>query len=472
MAKTNSKDSKYSVGSHYHFEMPFNPPGGFDETVSISGKVVYNNGEIAVVRISHRFIEFEGVIHYFEETCERFPDFKPDYVPQWSDEYLWIDLAVEGFGGLIPNHEFDESNIFHEEGPGRAQTNIPSHLTLHPTNHPKIVFVGGDLFGKEGLSRFDGFICFADRHFRAYVQALVEEGYPQCPNRMHFEDDLHPLQVRDMLLEDLDILSGKGCRRIGIHAPGYVPASKAALRATVDWLAGDGRDTVDTLCFVDAHDDYFHCFGLDPLGRGRGLRNPSPTEFERYFKRAFPREMDEAFGPRVDSEGVSAYCISKSELREKGWRPAHPIPFSVGLFYTNLVPQVVAKVTGSMRDTYDFLKVSKMPRIDIPMAGFMDSHTVLSDSGLLPEGKEDVTAWLRLAREESGYFFRVLIHHIIGGIREPRTLPAVRLSHLSEKQIENMGKEMMRYLDCFEASLKGGPVPPGYYLPDEIRCRQ
>jgi len=93
----------YSVGNHYYFEMLFNPPGGFDETINISGTVVFNNGEIAVVRISHRFIEFEGVIHDFKETCERFQDFKPDYVPQWDDEYLWIDMAIEGYGGFIPN---------------------------------------------------------------------------------------------------------------------------------------------------------------------------------------------------------------------------------------------------------------------------------------------------------------------------------------------------------------------------------
>lgn len=113
--ETNAAESRYPVGSPFHFEMLFNPEEGFEETIDIDGKVVYNDGDYAIVKITRRYIEFDGVIHYFEETCESFPAFKPDYVPKYPDEYLWIDLSRDGFISFIPNSDFDDPEF--EEDP-------------------------------------------------------------------------------------------------------------------------------------------------------------------------------------------------------------------------------------------------------------------------------------------------------------------------------------------------------------------
>lgn len=346
--------------------------------------------------------------------------------------------------------------------------NAPSSLKCHPTSHPTIFFAGGDLFGRESLSRFDGILAFAERGgFGTYTRAVLKEGYPKCPHRVHFQS-IPPEQLACVVQEDLDFLVEEGSRTIGIHLPSFVPESKTALRAIVDWL-DTHAGCVDSLVFVDAHDDYFNCFGLDSFGKDRAASNPSPTEFESYYEHKFPTDMKKAFGPNVRSGGISAYVITKENVLEKTGQTSLPIKFSVCLFYTNLVPQAVAKVTGRLQDTYDFLKVSKMPQIDRFMGGFMDSYTILADTGLLPENKEDVTAWLRLAKEEGDYFFRVLIHHVIGGIQEPTKAPAKHLARLNGQQIKAMRQEMKKYLKSFEACLKGGPAPANYFLPEELR---
>ena len=95
----------YDVGDPFHFEMEFNPIENWSETISLRGTVVYNNREFAIVKISFRYIEFEGVVHFYDETHERFPDFEDNQAGA-LDEYLWIDTAVEGFGGFIPNESF------------------------------------------------------------------------------------------------------------------------------------------------------------------------------------------------------------------------------------------------------------------------------------------------------------------------------------------------------------------------------
>ena len=348
---------------------------------------------------------------------------------------------------------------------------LPRFLTLHRTAYPKIVFAGGDLFGFESLSRFDGFLAFAERGaFGWYTRDVIKKGKIQCPYRVYFQS-FSPEEITRLVHEDLTYLVEKGCRRIGIHAPSFIPESQVALQATVDWLGTHAGD-VDKLFFVDADDDYYHCFGLDSFRRGRGVHNPSPTEFESYYEHWFTPDLEEAFGPGIMYGGIRGYVINKEDVLEKTHRSALPVEFSIGFFYTILVPQVVAKATGRMQDTYDFLKVSKMPMIDRFMGGFMDPCHILSDTGLLPKGEEETALWLHLAKEETEYFFRVLIHYIIGGIKTPATRPAQRLYRLNGQQIKAMRQEMKKYLKQFEDFLKGGPAPDVYYLPDEIRTQQ
>lgn len=455
-------NQNYTVGSPFRFERNINPA---DEYFSISGTVVYNNGEIAVVRIPFSSELADEMVYSLEETRSHFPDFEPETIPGLF-QFLWIDISTGGF--IINEEDYEEQCDDRPHLKAHDMINAPSSLKCHPTSHPTIVFAGGDLFGSESLSKFDGILAFAERGgFGAYTRAILKDGYPQCPHRVHFLSV--PLeQLAGVVQEDLDFLVGQDSRTIGIHLPSFISESKTALQAIVEWL-DTHAGSVDSLVFVDAHDDYFNCFGLDSFGEDRAVSNPSPTEFESYFEHRFQTDMKKAFGTKVRSGGISAYVITKENVLEKTRQTSLPIEFSVGLFYTNLVPQAVAKVTGRLQDTFDFLKVSKMPQIDRFMGGFMDSYTILADTGLLPENKDDVTAWLRLAKEEGDYFFRVLIHHVIGGIREPESAPAQHLAHLNGRQIKAMRQEMKKYLKSFEACLKGGPAPANYFLPEEIR---
>ena len=95
----------YIVGDPFSYEMDFNPMENWNDTISIKGTVVYYDGEFAIVKISSRSIEFEGFAHYYDETHEYFPDFEDNQADN-LDEYLWINTAIEGFGGFILNESF------------------------------------------------------------------------------------------------------------------------------------------------------------------------------------------------------------------------------------------------------------------------------------------------------------------------------------------------------------------------------
>ena len=114
-------DNKYTVGLPFHFEMEMdvNPEltrivrhlnGGKPDLISIYGTVVFCQEKFAVVKISFRYLEFDGVVHSLKETQARFPSFEPSSTPTRFDEYLWIDTSVEGFDGFIPNDEYYESS--------------------------------------------------------------------------------------------------------------------------------------------------------------------------------------------------------------------------------------------------------------------------------------------------------------------------------------------------------------------------
>ena len=96
---------EYIVGEPFSFEMEFNPMENWNDTISIKGTVVYYDGGLAIVKINSRSIEFEGFVHYYDETHESFPDFEDNQAND-LDEYLWINTDVEGFGGFILNESF------------------------------------------------------------------------------------------------------------------------------------------------------------------------------------------------------------------------------------------------------------------------------------------------------------------------------------------------------------------------------
>ena len=345
--------------------------------------------------------------------------------------------------------------------------NLPAHLTKHSTCHPKIVFAGGDVFGKEGRDLFDGFLVFAEGGaFRKYTEEVLQDHWLDCPYRV-YSKNAEPSKVRYTVQRDLGWLARQGSRTIGIHAPEDWRRCKTALRATADWLDAH-PDAVDKVYFVDAHDDYFRCFGLESFCDYRAVCNPSPTTFETYFEHEFPQVMEKALGHFVDGDGYRACVVTKCDAVKNLDCKSFPVNFSVGLFYTVLVPQALAKVTERLKDLYSFVKVSQWPMMDRMMGGSMAPYTFLADTGLLPQTAQEAKDWFRLAREEAEYFFRVLMHYIIGGIEPTR----YRKFHLDDQQLKAVRQEMIHYLDDFEKGLQGGSGINNYYLPDVILHQQ
>lgn len=341
-------------------------------------------------------------------------------------------------------------------------------MTLHPTSHPQIVFVRGALLSRECYFRFDGLLVFPGGGFQMMVREAVRDGRIPCPYRIHDHWITGSDGLSQVIQDDLDYLAGEGCRRIGIHAPNNMNEAKTAVRAAVNWLKKHSK-SVDTLYFVDREDDYFNYFGLDSFGRNRSVCNPSPTDFETYFETSFEKDLENAFGPFVEVNDIRRFVVLKGDVADKLEAHSHqPLFFSVGLFYATLLPQVVSKITKNIRDTDDFSKVSRLPRIDRYMGGDMAPYTVLADTGMLPKEESALSEWLRLARNEASYFSRVLKHHVIGGIQNVRKAPAIRLSRFDGATIKAMCREFKHYLDHLEFALKSGSDMPNYYLPDEV----
>ena len=345
-------------------------------------------------------------------------------------------------------------------------------MLYHSTSYPRILFAKGDLFSKESLSHFDGILAFAEGFtgINRVAYDAVNGGLIKCPFRIHgldtFSIGKSTTSVYRNVQRDLDYLANQGCQRIGIHAPNQMDRAKSALRAAVKWLE-DHADDVVTLTFVDLRDDYYNCFGLDSFDKEKGIRNPSPSPFESYYELGFQFDMERVFGPRGRAECCSCHFIEKVDAAETlGSTLFFPIYFSVGLFYTNLVPQAVAKVTGELQDLYDFSTISGMPLLDRLMAGTVSSHKILADTGMLPAEK-DYDEWFSLARKETPYFVRVLTHYVVGGIYKSRKAAAIRLSRLDSPCINKICRELTNYLDTFEDCLKNNKTPFSYhYLPE------
>ena len=376
-------------------------------------------------------------------------------------------------------------------------------MILHPTSHPQIVFAKGSLLGKESFSLFDGILAFVDYRWRGMRNTV----FP-CPYRIHSanrrEQEIYNDNLDLVVRNDLTYLADRRCRKIGIHVPDDIDSAQIAIRAAVNWLSTESN-SVDTLYFVDLHDDYYNCFGFESFSHDLNAKNLSPTEFESFYEHEFTSKMARFFGfykPDVDLF-CPRYCqirkrdiiedyralLSFNELvdvlNEFNKRGAdrsdfnsfvlHTFPiinFSVGLFYTALVPQTVAKVTGKWQAMLDFCKVSEMPVMNLEQGGSVAPHVFLDDTGLLPKNDEDISGWLRLARDEFNYFCRILIFYIKGGIKEPKTELAKRLHEISDRQLMDIRREMKLYLDSFEACLKGGPALANYSLPEEISSQR
>lgn len=342
-------------------------------------------------------------------------------------------------------------------------------MIIHKTSHPQIFYAGGDLFGKQSLSQFDGFLAFAEGFtgFNCASWNAVNEGKIKCPYRIHGIEDPRvntPMtRVGRIVRQDLDYLSSCGCRKIGIHTPNSLGKVKEALRAAVKWLDAHSAN-VDSLTFVDLQDDYFNCFGLESFREdNRGICNPTPTEFETYFEKFFWNDLVRAFGSVDKVEDWPACMVMEGNVPKIMGNIFIPIDFSVALFFANLIAQAIAKVTDKSMDMYAFAAVSGIPFFQRGMAGAASSYTLLADTGLLPAGNE-AEEWMDLARKELPYFTRVMMHYVIGGIYESGNPYAIRLSRLGTNSINNVSREMKSYLDGFGACLQNDKPLDVYYI--------
>lgn len=346
-------------------------------------------------------------------------------------------------------------------------------MIIHPTPHPRIVFAKGDLFSEESLFRFDGILAFAEG-FRGINVAAGQAFYGgriTCPNRIHGVERPREVtalsRIGSVIHDDLDYFAAQGCMDIGAHFPDDMPRAKAALRAVLHWFEAH-PDAPLTLTCVDMKDDYYNCFGLDSFGPDRGVCNPSPTPFESYFEHAFREDLALSFGRMGRMDGYPYFVVTKDDVKEKlGCGFFFPVEFSVGLFYTSLIPQLVAKAKGDIQDMYAFSAVSGMPLIDRLMLGYASPYKILLDTGLLPT-ETDIEQWISLARKEAGYFKRVLIHYLVGGIQHSRKAAAARLARLQSADVNRIYRAMVAYLDAFEACLRDGGGMPERILPEKM----
>ena len=83
-------DSSLDVGSDYVYHI-----GGDDfSSVSIRGRVLFNDGVTAIMQVTNRYEECFFEILYYNEVRRFFPEFKdPDAHSQ--NEYLCLDVETE-----------------------------------------------------------------------------------------------------------------------------------------------------------------------------------------------------------------------------------------------------------------------------------------------------------------------------------------------------------------------------------------
>lgn len=341
-------------------------------------------------------------------------------------------------------------------------------LIIHPTAHPQVFFAGGDVFSKDSYNRFDGLLICAGgfNGLTAMTRDAVRKSTIPIPHQIHAGGEYVPKKgIPALIHHDLDVLSGQGCKRIGVHTHHDLSRAKAAVRAVVSWLEKH-PGAIETVTFVDMRDDYYNCFGLDSFVKGyKAPVNVEPTGFEFYFEQVFRNDLSEQF-PLVKSGKCKNYCtvVKKPVVVED----ARVVDFSVALFYTALVPQAIAKVTGDIQYMYAFSRRADWPLLDRLMAGWMAPYVYLEDTGLMPKD-EQVSEWVEQAEAEYSYFCRVLTHYVLNGIQVERSADAKLLAQINTDTIKKIHREMRAQLKALVDYFHGGPMLPNYYLSDKIR---
>ena len=115
-----------AIGKDFHYEcemtLPDSPVGnalteiaeflsdGQPDIISIDGRVVFCDDEIAVVKVLHHFAEFDLYMFSYEETAERFPEFE-DKNHVRESFYAWVSLEDGWFISNEPDHMEDEKEM-------------------------------------------------------------------------------------------------------------------------------------------------------------------------------------------------------------------------------------------------------------------------------------------------------------------------------------------------------------------------
>ena len=153
--------------------------------------------------------------------------------------------------------------------------------------------------------------------------------------------------------------------------------------------------------------------------------------------------------------------------------PPRDVYRSVALFYITLLPQAAAKVAGTTDIMYAFEKIAHWPSFDRCMADTISPFALLETLKLLPRddfhnGKEE---WIRLAKEEKGYFAAIMKLLIEGRIFAPSHLPSpadnpeLFISAMGAQTKGRVMDEIDTYLAGVEDYLRGnGPAPDLYYI--------
>lgn len=333
---------------------------------------------------------------------------------------------------------------------------------VHPTVHSNIFFAGGDLFSQECLEHYDGLLAFAHDHNHSLFHLDAVEatrsnsiGFPNIFYGVGADSNRLPSLRRqeNMIYYGLDKLSSEGCRHIVFHGgpvadATYVEGARNSVRAIAGWI-NLHPGTIDDITLIDLDDDYYLRFGhLLPWTDGhirRTARNGS--EFERYFDEQFKNDVERRYNINY---GLADRMLNEADEKDLFYDD-DSFNFSIGVFYMNLIPQAIAKVTGSANKMHDFLKCAGWPEISCGGGGPMHSDVVLRDSGLFPDD-DKLSEWKKTILNELEFFKNFTREVLAGDIWQPLCPASRRLMRSSatfaEKSINEIHSLVCDYIKC------------------------
>lgn len=332
---------------------------------------------------------------------------------------------------------------------------------VHPTVHPSIFFAAGDIFSQECLEHYDGLLAFAHDHNHSLFHLDAVEatrsnsiGFPNIFYGVGADSNRLPSFRRQekMIFLGLDKLSSEGCRHIVFHGgpvadATYVEGARNSVRAIAGWI-NLHPGTIDDITLIDLADDYYLRFGhLLPWTDGHIRRTPrNGNEFERYFDEQFKNDVERRYNINY---GLADRMLNENEL----FFDDDKFNFSVGVFYMNLIPQAIAKVTGSANKMHDFLKCAGWPEISCGMGGLMHSDVVLRDSGLFPND-DRLSEWKNTVLNELEFFKNFTREVLAGDIWQPLCPASKKLwrssATFAEQSINEIHSLVCDYIKCLD----------------------